>query len=398
MICLLPYLSRSALVFEIDEATLTIPNASDVASVSLTTWPVNNSGTENDTTVTLLSSIVGVTLTTVSGNPLPVAVDPDEDGFGLAINVLVHDSSGGTNGDSNNQSLRKQLSCKFFDEGRDEWNERGVFLRGIAVFLLGGDDGDGEGGDATAAAGIGAAAICVTTHMTLFAVADESASVGALESKLQLLQGRISALSAVDLASADTKFNPLVPSLFVIFTVAFVVTVAVAKGRRRLRRPRDVEQARLVYAQFGRLRRSAVVGGDEFEAILRRFLSPAQVVRVVSLQIVTVSPFLSLFFRWSHERIVFTRVDKAYLLYAAVLGTFLVQAFLFDAEGKGTDFGAAVTNVLLGALFANTILLPVQHILPYMISNGACLRITYSFIRVRAYACVRACVRRSHPA
>jgi hypothetical protein len=42
-------------------------------------------------------------------------------------------------------------------------------------------------------------------------------------------------------------------------------------------------------------------------------------------QTLWVNPFLALFFRWSHERLVFTNVDKACLLYAGILASFLVR-------------------------------------------------------------------------
>ena len=99
-------------------------------------------------------------------------------------------------------------------------------------------------------------------------------------------------------------------------------------------------------------------------------------------QVLSVSPFLAMFFRWSHERIVFTRADKAYLLYGGILSTFLVQAFLFDAGASGTDaataaaspdgpasFSETILNVLIGALFANILLFPVVYLMPFMIAN-----------------------------
>ena len=81
----------------------------------------------------------------------------------------------------------------------------------------------------------------------------------------------------------------------------------------------------LCILRYGRLARPTVIGGDEFEAILRGWLPGCTVLGMVFLQILSVSPYLALFFRWTHENIVFTAADKAYVLYAALLSTFLVQ-------------------------------------------------------------------------
>ena len=76
-----------------------------------------------------------------------------------------------------------------------------------------------------------------------------------------------------------------------------------------------------------------------------------------------VNPFLALMWRWSHEHIVFTSADKAYLLYGGFISTFLVQAFLFDADTTvDQTFQTTVENTLIGALFANVVLFPIQYV------------------------------------
>ncbi len=45
------------------------------------------------------------------------------------------------------------------------------------------------------------------------------------------------------------------------------------------------------------------------------------------------NPFLSMFFRWTHDRIVFTTADKAYLLYAGIVASFLVRVGVGDGGG-----------------------------------------------------------------
>ena len=47
--------------------------------------------------------------------------------------------------------------------------------------------------------------------------------------------------------------------------------------------------------------------------------------------------------------------------YAAVLSTFLVQAFSFDSDPDADkSFGTILTNVFVGAIMANVLLFPVQ--------------------------------------
>ncbi len=48
------------------------------------------------------------------------------------------------------------------------------------------------------------------------------------------------------------------------------------------------------------------------------------------LDVATRNAFVSLFFTWGHEAIVYTTAHRSFILYAAVLSTFLVQAFYFD--------------------------------------------------------------------
>ncbi len=93
---------------------------------------------------------------------------------------------------------------------------------------------------------------------------------------------RVAALGAVDLLDADTELNPLVPSMFAAVTAVFVVLVLVSRftGRNTA-----VTEARLVFAQHGRLARPHVIGDSESEAILRGRLRPCMVLWMVTLQV-----------------------------------------------------------------------------------------------------------------
>ena len=322
----------------------------------------------------------GVSISTLDGDSQHEA-DSVDSGFQLAITV----NGAGIEGSGFDETgIRKKLTCQYFSENQTTWSSRGVFLRGIDVF-------------ASKSNGIDIAAICVSTHLTLFTVTDKGDATQLLESKVnvrtltclstlpcgylcshpvyaqcpyavQTLTSRFDALGTVDLSDAETTFNPLVPSIFAGLTLAFVTLIVVSRCKGRAA---AVREARGVFAQLGRLARPSVVGGDEFEAILRGHVSAGSSAKMIALQILSVNPFLALFFTWSHEHIVFTQVDKAYILYGGILTSFLVQAFLFDGEtiGQEKDVGDVLLNTLIGALFANTILFPVQYFLPYMIAN-----------------------------
>lgn len=68
------------------------------------------------------------------------------------------------------------------------------------------------------------------------------------------------------------------------------------------------------------------------EAILRGAFNIQQVVRLMLLQNFSTNVFVSLFFSWNHDGVIFTLADKMSLLYVAVLATFLVQTFFFEEE------------------------------------------------------------------
>jgi len=113
------------------------------------------------------------------------------------------------------------------------------------------------------------------------------------------------------------------------------------------------------------------------EAIFRGWLSFPKVAFIIFLQIVTSNPFLSFFFRWSHQAIVYTQADKAMVLYSAVLMTFLSSAFFFEAsldvdnngESETTNVGDALWETFISALISTIFMLPFQHMIPRMIEN-----------------------------
>ena len=64
------------------------------------------------------------------------------------------------------------------------------------------------------------------------------------------MQDRLAAMASVDLGNADTKFNPLVPSLFAAFTGIFIITVVAHRKRKSKEDTAQiVAEARMVYVR-----------------------------------------------------------------------------------------------------------------------------------------------------
>jgi hypothetical protein len=269
------------------------------------------SGGGDEPQVVFLSEIQGVTLTDALGNTVSVQAESVDEGFVLSIEVASHalgSSHDGEGGDDGSGDLQSQLGCKFYDKTLTVWSGKGVFLRGVGLQIT--------PGFATVSA------ICVSSHLTMFTVADDSTSNSVVEAKVHSLAKRVDALNGIDLLSGNTKLNPLIPSIFAALSALFLALVVAAKlsGRKGA-----VKEARVLFARSGRLNRPVVLGGDETEAVLRAWLRPGMTAWMIVLQVVTVNPFVALFFRWSHESIVFTRSDKAFLLYTGVITSFLVR-------------------------------------------------------------------------
>eukprot|EP00750_Incisomonas_marina_P021517 INCI449.2.p1 GENE.INCI449.2~~INCI449.2.p1 ORF type:complete len:3169 (+),score=588.56 INCI449.2:893-9508(+) len=337
-------------VVETTGGSVLVSNGNNGAVVAITSWNLTF-GNNSD----FLGGVTGVSV--IGGDS--GGSDTNEVGGGYQISVGVQSSG--------DDALRKSISCRYYSQTNGTWIERGVYLRGVAW--------DGNI----------ALAICVSTHLTLFTVQDKSDVELAVERKITTLTTRLDQLGDVDLLDDSTDINYLVPVIFSAVTIVFVAVVVIAKMRGRAS---AVDAARKLYIQDGKLNRASVVRSLEFEAIIRGWLPKRQVLGLVALDILTGNTFLTLLFRWSHEHVVYTQADKAFMLYAAFLSTFLVQAFLADLDpsaqsvsvasnasgsienaSTGGNFGTLLLNVLIGALFANVFLFPVKYLLPFMISN-----------------------------
>ena len=290
--CASPEPTNGSLVVDAGSTQVIAFSAGNGSVVTVSTW--NGDGFGNGSTV-LVGDVQGISISTADGQG-GVQTDDIDGGFQFSV-AVSEDTAADTDA-----GLRKTVSCRFYrasDAANATWVTRGLFLRGIEV------NGDPSG------TGIDVSAICVSTHLTMFTVTDDSEEVTAVESKMQVFASRFAAMASVDLANTASQFNALATGIFVSMTGVFVLVVLVGKN---IQRKGAIDEARVVFAQNGRLNRPAVISGDEFEAILRGWLRPGQVMGLMALQILSVNPFAGLLFTWSHERIVFTTTDKAYIL------------------------------------------------------------------------------------
>ena len=311
-------------------AALFTTSVDELSTVTVTAW----NGTLNATDgVQLLSVVYGVHVTSEHS----VGETAVGDGHTLSIGIEGADA------------VRKSATCQYYDETRGVWSQRGVYLRGLALHDF------------------NAVAICASSHLTLFSIGDGLESVKLVEDKVSNLVDRVAAINGVDLFGADTEINWPMLAAFGSVTFVFLVTVVVAKlaGREQA-----VDIGRRVFRTMGELKRPAVMGSIEYEGLLRQWIVDREALKLLALEVLTTNPFLGMLFHWEHEEIVFGRADKAVAFYGAVLMTFLSSAFLFDPnESSSDEFPLALWSVFVSAALTNVLLLPIQHILPYMVDN-----------------------------
>lgn len=144
------------------------------------------------------------------------------------------------------------------------------------------------------------------------------------------------------------------------------MAIVVSKVRKNKEAKRS---AKRVFLQDGELSKPGVLRSAEYDAILRGWLPAKQVVWLMFLEILTSNAILSMMFSWGHDHIVFTRGDKAFILYASVLSTFLAVVFFEGGTPETDDFWISMLDAFVSSAFANILLFPVQYLLPFMIEN-----------------------------
>ena len=301
------------------------------STVSISAW----NGTMNLSKGTpLIAEIYGVHIDGINGDSEGVA-------DGAVLRIGVKDGV---------KHLRKAISCRYYDEHSDVWSARGVVLRGIGLN-----------------AAIEASAICSSSHMTLFTIGDSTEATAVVESKLLAFADRVQEMNDIDVLSDVDNINWSILCTFIGVTALFTVVIVVSKVRGR---KEAVEQGRLVFQQSGQLSKPNIMGSREFEAVLRKWISTWQAAKLVLLEMLTENAVLGLFFQWDYENVVFGSADKAVVLFGAVLMTFVSSAFLLDpGESLSSDPLIVLWSALVSAMLTNVLLLPVQHFLPFMVSN-----------------------------
>ena len=363
----------------------------EVYTVSVTTWSTANSSaavaqladSSSSSSASLMSDIYGVHVTDSDGASASAEVDGStEESAGYTVEIQL--SASATDTTTAAESLRARVSCRYFDEGEGVWSERGVVLRGLRVE---------SAPTVSTSAPLEVSAVCVSSHLTLFTVEDDSAVLVVVESKLSALAARVETIGSTDVLDGNAEVNWPVLGMFLGISAATGIVVAVLKihGRHH-----SVEIGRQVFVRQGYLERAQVVGPVQFEAILLGRASASEIARLAALSIATGNAFVGVLFSWAHESMVFSRADKAIDAYTAVVMTFLSSAFFFEtatssSEGtvgaggnasSGVDGGdedaSAVQSGLLGvfvsAAVANLLFLPIQYILAYMITNVNTMR------------------------
>ena len=314
-------------------AATVLASVEGVSTVAVSTW----NGTMNATNVTsFLSPIHGVHVEGARASG-----DMEEVETATTLKLSLSDPVA---------AVRKAATCVYYDEPTQRWSGRGVVLRGLEL----------DGGSVVRA-------ICASSHLTLFTVGDSSEAARIVESKIASFADRVDSMNNVNFLDDGTAINWSVMGVFVGITLLFatVIVVAKVKGRKAA-----VDRGRLTFQQDGQLSKPNVLGSRQYEAILRRWTSGRDTAKLVLLELLTGNAVLGMFFHWDHEAVVFGRADKAVILFGAVLMTFVSSAFLFDPnESVNGDLVVALWSALVTAVLTNALLLPVQHFLPYMVSN-----------------------------
>ena len=360
--------TETTVSLEVGAATLTT-SVAGLSTVTVSQWNATALRLNSSDDTVLLSSVHGFHITGLSNGSMeypesiPEAVDAD-DGHSLKIQVSNFQSdavdasgsgnetapSSGADASASKVVLRTSVSCKYFDETDSAWSERGIVLTGLSL------EPDGT-----------VYAICSSSHFTLFSLADDSEASNVVQQKFTSLALRVDDMNNVDLLAPDAVVNWSLFASVVSFACVSLVLIVMAKlcGRTAA-----VAKGKLVFQQEGRLSKPSVIGSREYEAILRKWVSGTQALKLLVMEVLTSNAVIGLLFCWDHEAIVFGRADKAMVLFSAVLMTCVASAFLFDpTESASDDAMLNVWSALVTAMLTNVLLLPVQHFLPYMVSN-----------------------------
>ena len=243
----------AALIFEDSDG-------GDVATVTMATWrtDVNQSAVAGNETSVSISNVVTVHITGSNDSRTVEAEDIEDSVVTLVLEL-------GSTGDS--ETVRKSASCRYLEEARMVWLDRGMFLRGLSVNYE----------------ALTSSAMCISTHLTTMGMVDNSQFSQIVEDTVSTVTKRIALVNNVDTFNADKEPNWFVIGIFSGVAAVFVLIIFVAKATGR---KKAVLVGREVFIQQGALSRPSVVGAAGSEAILRGWLSAKEVVLMVFLHII----------------------------------------------------------------------------------------------------------------
>ena len=241
------------------------------ASVAISTWTglqeLLEGGADD-----LLSGVQGVTIVMPGDGAQPGDVSVDDAGKGYQLGISVGTSSNSNSTQSTENGLRQMVSCQYFDRENATWSSRGVYLRGLKL--------------ETNSNGMLTTVLCVSSHLTLFAVANNMEESTVVTKTFLKLQNRFSSFGSMDVTETNTgEPNILVASIFGAVTLTVIFAVVAISERQRSRRDQTPDVQR-IFVQTGSLTRPVIVGGSEFEAIMRGWLSPRDIFRLLALDVV----------------------------------------------------------------------------------------------------------------
>lgn len=340
--------------------------------ISLSTWftRANSVYTEVAANASYISNIQGIALATdpvlnqrrslTADKALEFEVNSIDKGFQIVtdlVNVVGKDS------------IRKSMLCSYWSEDSDEWSEQGVHLRGVVVSSY------NTANTSVSVLPFQVTGICVSSHLTLFTVTDAAAAK--FNDKLDKLSDRWKKLKGVNLLDDSTNINFLVPFIFCFVTLVFAIVIIIVQRRGRKRAKRE---ARHVFVHDGELVRPTAIRDVELEAILRGWLP---LTKLLILEVFSRNIFFAMSFKWSGERIMFSRADKATIFFASCLSTFIVQALVFDdadpIENNNhslsseqsvpeQSFEENLLDIFFYSLITNLVVFPVKFFFPRMVA------------------------------
>ncbi len=174
-----------------DGTTILLPGGSGTVAVSV--WSDDATRALEDGETSLLSSVVGISFVGADGGGLGEAAHVD-DGVTLEMRVSIATTSEDGSQDDDEVALHKAVLCTYWDVASSQWHTRGMYLEGFNVVAVSSRE---EAGNTSSSPGISVGVRCRSSHLTLFAVQDESAKATLVEAKIEQLASKFEVLNSV---------------------------------------------------------------------------------------------------------------------------------------------------------------------------------------------------------